>query len=39
MSLPDAPPEQGMGVTYVLVLVCHTAMIALLWLFGRTFSH
>jgi hypothetical protein len=38
MSLPDAPPEQGMGVTYVLVLICHATVISLLWLFGRVFS-
>jgi hypothetical protein len=38
MSLPDAPPEQSMAGTYLLVLVCHATVITLLWLFGRTFS-
>jgi hypothetical protein len=39
MSLPDASPDQGMGRTYILVLVCHAIVITLLWLFGRAFSH
>ena len=38
MSLPDAPPEQSMTRTYMLVIVCHAAVITLLWLFGRVFT-
>jgi hypothetical protein len=39
MSLPDATADHGMGHTYLLVLICHAAVITLLWLFGRVFSH
>ena len=39
MDLPEVPSEQGMTRTYVLVIVCHAAMITLLWLFGHIFSH
>jgi hypothetical protein len=39
MSLPDARADDGMGRTYILVLICHAAVITLLWLFGRLFSH
>ena len=38
MSLPDAPPEQSMTRTYMLVIVCHATVITLLWLFGRVFT-
>ena len=44
MSLPDAGnvgdvgADRAMTRTYVLVLVCHAAVITLLWLFGRIFS-
>jgi hypothetical protein len=31
----DDPP---MGRTYTLVIVCHIAVITILWWFGRTFS-
>jgi hypothetical protein len=30
--------DQPMGRTYSLVIVCHVAVIAILWWFGRTFS-
>lgn len=30
--------DDGMGRIYALVLVCHAAVITVLWLFGRTFS-
>jgi hypothetical protein len=30
--------DQAMGRTYALVLLCHTAVIAALWIVGRTFS-
>ena len=39
MDLPAASSEQAMRRTYVLVLVCHAAVITLLWLFGHLFSH
>jgi hypothetical protein len=33
---PDDDPP--MGRTYTLVILCHAAMITILWWFGRTFS-
>jgi hypothetical protein len=39
MSSPDANADRGMGRTYLLVLVCHTVVITLLWFFGHVFSH
>jgi hypothetical protein len=33
--LDDDPP---MGRVYTLVIVCHAAVITILWWFGRTFS-
>ena len=32
------PPERDMRRTYALVILCHTAVITALWLFGRAFS-
>jgi hypothetical protein len=38
MSLPQPASESRMVRIYMLVLVCHAAVITALWLFGRTFS-
>ena len=38
-SAAESPADRArMTRTYVLVVVCHTLVIAALWLFGRTFS-
>ena len=34
----QADDDTPMGRTYALVIVCHIAVITLLWWFGRTFS-
>jgi hypothetical protein len=34
----QADDDAPMGPTYTLVIACHLAVIALLWLFGRIFS-
>jgi hypothetical protein len=34
----QADDDAPMGRTYTLVITCHLAVIALLWLLGRTFS-
>jgi hypothetical protein len=42
VPMPPAPPaveaEPPMGRTYSLVVLCHIAVIAILWWFGRAFS-
>jgi hypothetical protein len=35
---PRADDDPPMGRTYTLVILCHAAMITILWWFGRTFS-
>ena len=34
----QADDDAPMGRTYALVVICHIAVIAILWWFGRTFS-
>jgi hypothetical protein len=34
---PDSEP--AMSRTYALVILCHAAVITILWWVGRTFSH
>ena len=34
----QADDDAPMGRTYTLVIACHLAVIAVLWLLGRTFS-
>ena len=38
MSQANADNEAPMGRTYGLVIICHVAVIAILWWFGRTFA-
>jgi hypothetical protein len=33
-----ADDDPAMGRTYALVVLCHAAVITILWWFGRTFS-
>jgi hypothetical protein len=35
---PTANGDSPMGAIYARVVLCHAAVIALLWWFGRTFS-
>ena len=35
---PRPPEGSGMGRVYGLVILCHAAVITILWWFGRTFS-
>lgn len=40
--MTDAPrpaDDQGMSRVYGLVILCHAAVITILWWFGRTFSN
>jgi hypothetical protein len=40
MAQPPPADDAGpMGGVYAGVVLCHAAVIALLWWFGRTFSH
>ena len=34
----QADDDAPMGGTYAMVIVCHIAVITILWWFGRTFS-
>ena len=36
--VPQADDNVPMGRTYALVIVCHVAVISILWWFGHTFS-
>ena len=38
MPADRAADDSPMGRVYTLVIVCHAAVITLLWWFGRTFS-
>jgi hypothetical protein len=40
MSQPSvSSDDRPMGATYAAVIACHLAVITILWLVGRTFSH
>jgi hypothetical protein len=37
--MPTPADDKPMGPTYALVILCHAAVITILWLIGHTFSH